>query len=571
MPLAYRAWARLRCQDLSSWVQSWVPPEICGGIKGRSTTDATWPITLQAAFAKIFEKPFMGISYDYSACFDRVDAQLCVEILLHLGLPPHLANAIKSFYGQLRRFVKVGSTATSTFASPMGILQGCPLSALLLSAVMSTWVWMVRADPVAKAALLAIYLDDRNFASDKAEVIRRVIEITSNFDSLANGKLNNSKTQLYASSGTADTDVHSIRAMIPGCVETSRVWSLGFPIPCGPECPADAAVAKAEARFAKAILLAEKAKALPHDIRIKVLESCFCACFEYSCQFCPPDLGVEKSLTDALLKAVWGSTRPGAAKKIIWTTLYKGHKLLPCYRAAWRSLRMLYEILRCSDDVTLDTLRKIWNDVKDFRRLRCDTPFHVLVTQCRRFGWSWSAVKVITLKDANGALLEVDFSSTPWSAISHLVREAIRHDLWSRGPSLDDRWDTHGAAAGVDGKRSRLLLDDPTTSFLHRGILRTAMAGALRTPSRLLAAGLIDADQAICHRCDMNVVHTLGHAMWTCPARHTVRAHLNLHNFDEAQHPRCLTRCGLVPVNSQLSNSIIKKIQTLLLQVALQF
>ncbi len=60
---------------------------------------------------------------------------------------------------------------------------------------------------------------------------------------------------------------------------------------------------------------------------------------------------------------------------------------------------------------------------------------------------------------------------------------------------MDDRWDTHGAAAGVDGKRSRLFLDDPTTSFLHRGILGTAMAGALRTPSRLLAAGLIDADQ----------------------------------------------------------------------------
>jgi hypothetical protein len=114
--------------------------------------------------------------------------------------------------------------------------------------------------------------------------------------------------------------------------------------------------------------------------------------------------------------------------------------------------------------------------------------------------------------------------------------------------TFDARWDMRGAERGIDIEKTRVVINDKHRAGLdhyHLGALRSVLAGAVQTPSRHLTAGLVNEAAAKCPHCDRGEVLSLGHAFWRCPRWSHLRGHLQ--EFAEERHPRCLTRCGLVP------------------------
>ncbi|CAE8599169.1 unnamed protein product [Polarella glacialis] len=283
-PQVYRTWARARVQDLSERVKAWIGDDLHGGCQGRSTTTASLDIVLELSRAVIDDEDFCGTSLDYTACFDRVDANLCIQLLVKLGLPSALGDTIKAFYANLQKTVKIGATISSPLASPTGILQGCPFSALLLSAPMVTWVKFARTHVQPEEEInLSVYLGDRHIAAPNAITVAKVLEVSVEFDHLANGILNESKTQIY---GTPSSTMTPIAEVMPQAVRVDRVWTLGFALPTGAD-NGNVDIGKMQARVDKATRVAEKAQHLPHDIRICALESCFPAVLEYGVEFLP--------------------------------------------------------------------------------------------------------------------------------------------------------------------------------------------------------------------------------------------------------------------------------------------
>ena len=564
--IVYRAWARTRILDMADWTKQWAGDELHGGMKGRSTTTASLKIALELSQAIIDDEGYCGTSLDYTACFDRVDVNLCVELLIQLGMPSCLALTIQAFYANLQKIVKVGSTIAPPFASPAGILQGCPFSALMLAAVMATWVRHAKAQLEDGEALsLSVYVDDRHLAAPDPATVAKVLAATVEFDRLANGSLNEAKTQIY---GTKKVDMTPLTDQMPEATRVDRVWSLGFALPTGAD-PDSINIDKVQARVDKAIAVAEKARHLPHDVRVRALECTFPAMLEYGIEFLPHTVANMKRLKSAIHSSIWGTRRNAASPQILWTLLYKGHRLLPAYRQIQRSVRFLYDMIQYNSAQQQDVLADLHAKVARNRSRSAQTPLHVVQTECAALGWEWNSWHSLRVRTSSATFKIVDLREKEWQRHAHFLREGIRFNIWSRGKSPNLRFDMQGIEDILDYEKTRAAMD-PNMTFLQKGTLRTVLTGAVFTPARRVAATKLTPFQAICPHCAEGVVETLGHAAWACSGRREVRARLGLDDFPHDVHPRCTTRCGLAVVGSPLTTDTVRSIHHLLVHVAAQ-
>ena len=90
-------------------------------------------------------------------------------------------------YGQLHRRFRVGKGVGSAFQSTNGIMQGCPLSVVLLNVLMQVWVSLLESEcPEVKAKA---YADDGSGTTSGPAAIQRALELTCEFCRLTGMKL----------------------------------------------------------------------------------------------------------------------------------------------------------------------------------------------------------------------------------------------------------------------------------------------------------------------------------------------------------------------------------------------
>ena len=103
------------------------------------------------------------VSEDLSKAFDRTSVHQCLAILTRMGLPMCVARVLHTFYARLRRvFALQGTISENWTHAATGLVQGCPLSPLLLAGPMCVWALFVqqRCD-----AVIGIFVDDRTMWS----------------------------------------------------------------------------------------------------------------------------------------------------------------------------------------------------------------------------------------------------------------------------------------------------------------------------------------------------------------------------------------------------------------------
>jgi hypothetical protein len=550
MSKLYRAWSSLRYKHLETWMATWMPPELYGGLAGKCTTQASGPVILAFTEAILKKKACLGVSLDFTACFDRIVVQLAIGALQQRGLSPLVCRALSGFYDDLNRIVRVGSAASSVpEKAAIGILQGCSLSILLLNGLMATWVSDVQAhltEAERRRVVLSVYLDDRNITADTLATLRCVLNVTDTFDANIGAELNRGKCQLYCTQQVA-TD--ALQQVMPEAEVTSKPWSLGFALPTGPQQPGldDAAHAKQLQRITTATRTATKAAALPHSVRVEALSVTYPSQYGYGVALQPFTPSQKRELVNAIEKALLPG-RTGRSAAVMWTVLFKGHRFLPDKLTLLSCCRLLHVVWHRCEAHWRPVLREIWQQVHGRRRGEGVTPFHTLAVLCQQHNWTWLDVTIIsTPQTLMGPGVTVDFADPDWPKLAHSLREHIRYAILQEN-TFATRWDMQGAENGVDIEKTRIVINDKHRAGLdhyHLGALRSVLAGGVQTPSRLLAAGLMDEVSANCPHCDSGVVLSLGHALWHCPRWAHLRGRLQ--DFDEALHPRCLTRCGLVP------------------------
>ena len=104
-----------------------------------------------------------------------------------------------------RRFVMAGHVGKE-FVASNSVIQGCPLSVLLLNLLMNTRARSVKT--VTTTTMPKVYADDAGVLSKNSHDIDIALKITGRFATVTQQKLNVDKTKV---SGTTETALQSVR------------------------------------------------------------------------------------------------------------------------------------------------------------------------------------------------------------------------------------------------------------------------------------------------------------------------------------------------------------------------
>ena len=114
-------------------------PHAFGFRKKRLPTDATALIAMLIELHNIIGECLIGFGLDYVKCFDLIPQRVVLRVAIVQGMHERTHRALSSMYAQLTRYFKIMGCVCSFFAATNGILQGSPLSVILINLLTSMW------------------------------------------------------------------------------------------------------------------------------------------------------------------------------------------------------------------------------------------------------------------------------------------------------------------------------------------------------------------------------------------------------------------------------------------------
>ena len=146
MSVIYRLWAAARLKHIMLWQESWIDDCLHGFRPAHSPADAWWPLALKIEHALLFGEDLSGIALDYSKCFDRVPIDIVFKLARCIGMPWQILTPLRSMYANLKRRFAFAGAIGEPFVATNGILQGCPLSIIMLNLLVNVWVKAVKSE-----------------------------------------------------------------------------------------------------------------------------------------------------------------------------------------------------------------------------------------------------------------------------------------------------------------------------------------------------------------------------------------------------------------------------------------
>ena len=93
------------------------------------------------------------MSIDGVKSFDIIPQAAVLALALDLGMDPRVSRALGAMYKQLRRVFKVAGCLGAWWRATNSILQGCPLSVILVTVL--TTMWKVEVDALREQVCVA--------------------------------------------------------------------------------------------------------------------------------------------------------------------------------------------------------------------------------------------------------------------------------------------------------------------------------------------------------------------------------------------------------------------------------
>ena len=195
----YRLWSAVRHDQLSRvWLFHWAPSGAYG-LKGRPAADSLVFDTCAYLAGASQDGPYVGgISYDFEKCFDRVPTALAINILRARGCDNNLCRALDGFYSSHVKHFRLEGHYDEPFRPANGLVQGCPLSMLVLSSMVACWHEHLQA--TIPAVVPKSYADDISVCSQAArprQVRTQVVSVhasTQQFSNRSGLKINCGKS-----------------------------------------------------------------------------------------------------------------------------------------------------------------------------------------------------------------------------------------------------------------------------------------------------------------------------------------------------------------------------------------
>ena len=87
-PIGLRLWASLRFRDIMHWQEKWADTALYGYRPGRRAEDVRMDLSLSVESALVDGSDLVGMSIDWSKCFDRVPQEIASPLAEKQGLHP---------------------------------------------------------------------------------------------------------------------------------------------------------------------------------------------------------------------------------------------------------------------------------------------------------------------------------------------------------------------------------------------------------------------------------------------------------------------------------------------------
>ena len=134
----YRMWAGLRMEDALQWQEQWILRESYGFRPHKGAMDAATVLTLLVELAQVLDAPLVGAGTDYTKCFNLIPQAISMALLELQGMDGGVLRAFRGMYDQLKRMFKIKGCLGAWWAATNGVLQGCPLSVIVINALTTT-------------------------------------------------------------------------------------------------------------------------------------------------------------------------------------------------------------------------------------------------------------------------------------------------------------------------------------------------------------------------------------------------------------------------------------------------
>ena len=234
----YRLWSAVRHDQLASlWFPYWRHPQ-CFGSKGCQSADQlAYQTCQQLQQAQRDQLSAAGVSFDLAKCFDSVPIALALDVLQFRGAPPAIVKCVRSFYQHHTKFFKLDGHYMTQFKPTNGLVQGCPLSMLIVSALVSSWLEYTEAH--IPTAVCRSYADDLSGIVQDANPkqvktgLQQIYQSTKKFTQLAGLNINMKKTFTFGpkkfSNAVVEIQTHHDTFRLVGCsiksASSAHAWT----------------------------------------------------------------------------------------------------------------------------------------------------------------------------------------------------------------------------------------------------------------------------------------------------------------------------------------------------------
>ena len=505
-PIVYRMWAAIRMKHSIPWQESWMTKGQHGARAKHSTVNALARISMVIERAILEGTPIYGITFDLAKAFDNIPIEVTFGVCKAVGMDERLFVGLKGIYDRMRRRFKIDQYVGETFKDTNGILQGCPLSVMLLNILMA-----VLSNVLTPVVRNESFVDDLTVLSPSALNLQRAADLMNAFMTDTGQKVNLKKTYSFGPNGGADVLFNG--DPIPKKAEVKVlgvVWKFAggrLNLTVDADKIADAIAKANRIRYSQ----------LPFSIRNLLNGSLVMSKVMYGVEVLDLQPGDERRLRTAIGFSIWQKSSKQRSPGLLFTLTTKGHVVDPAQAPHVRRLLAAYRCCKFDPEIRED-LVYLWNNLKNRRRYRGGGFIENLLYSAKRLGIS---------SDVSVEKLELTLAGTPLDAFSvsmvkwaHYCREAARLSVWrlidkERGREGRTLW---GLASGVDRTETMNLY--MKSDARQQGILRKIILNAVWTQTRRAKMPHTDADPM----CPCGMEHeTLKHLWWHCPRWNDIR------------------------------------------------
>ena len=562
----YRLWACARLESIQRWQATWIMPSQHGFRPGHCPDDVLFDLFTQMEDALLGGEPLYGLALDFAKCFDRVPQTLTLDLAEEMGLHSRILKPLRAMYKNLRRRFKYSMGVGEPFTVTNGILQGCPISVILINALLSVMLRCVaRSVPKSQTPSFA---DDVYFLSrDSEAVVNECLYITEEFCDATGMRLNEAKTLAFSSKRNHRCNVTARSGHTFETVESLKALGATF---CCHSSPSLRYNPK-KYRSAATALAKMHGTQLSSMHKADITSSAILPATLYETAYVTPPAAVVNDLTTATASCIWGSTFNTRSPAALLTICLKAHTADPrtiiAYKLTNNFLRSTTRhpnlLSRCEMIVSrYDSMGNAG------QRYRAVGPMGSLLNVYRNRGYTWTSDLTGVYKSAQPSTAYTNLREMPPGKQKHAIRELLRVAAWT---DLSAKRPTYaGIEQSIDTDTTNklwksLLWSDPESS--HR--LRRIICGAVLYchPAGLTRIGMPDADfTAKCPLCLCTTSCHTRHLLWECSrtlSPGVEQKHSAVLQTSHTDIPACLALHGIAPAG--YDSEVVRRIQRLLL------